>query len=79
MDDFEPMSKDKLIEMEDIVKRSAQLNAGHRHWFPNVYADLLCREIRRCWAEQQAEEEMKKHWIDWEVAGVDKKKNREHE
>ena len=26
--------------------------------------------------KEQAEEEMKKHWIDWDAAGVDKKKNR---
>jgi hypothetical protein len=47
------MSEEQLDELEDIARRSALADATHQHWFPNVYADLLCREIRRAWAENE--------------------------
>ncbi len=47
------MTEKELVELEDIVKRSAQPKATHQHWFPNVYADAMCREIRRLRAENK--------------------------
>lgn len=40
------MKPERIAELEDISRRSALSSATHRHWFPNVYADELIREIQ---------------------------------
>lgn len=48
---FERISNERLLEMEGISRRSGELGASHRHWFPNVYAQQLLTEVRLLRAE----------------------------
>jgi len=43
----EKMTLERLEDLETISKSCSHHDATHRHWFPNVYAWELLKEIRR--------------------------------